>query len=229
MKPLHMLDAAMRDIDSVRVHARHRELAAVGACMDGSCDAAKSRPVCDSYNINDLDKNYQQIVVVARALAGQQVTTVTFNMLDQYACPLAISGIARDSSDGQTQRPFMLIQARIRGCVQQPYETPETVQTATAFIDSAELDPTGRSGCACPVNWGCFTNQATGSANLQVVLGNPAPSAIPITVKLTLWAVTYSCCPGFTTMRDFHKPWEPEPAQNPQPLGNARQGAFARR
>lgn len=239
MKPLHMLDAAMRDIDTVRAHGRatarrrdNQDLAAVGACMDGTCDMAKTRPVCDSLDCNDLTRDFQQTVVIARALAGQAVVTVNFNPIDQYFCPVAIAGIGRDAVDGQTPRPFWLIQASIRGCVQYDWQNPaDTVAGAVGYIDSSEIDPFARGGCACRVNYGCFTNTFGSAAQLQIVLGNPAPAAITTTIKLTLWGVAYNCCPGFTSAKDFQRPYEPTgpvPARAPQPMGNARQGAFAR-
>jgi hypothetical protein len=109
--------------------------------------------------------------------------------------------------------------------VQYEWQNPtDTVAGAVGFVHSDEIDPRLRSGCACRVNYGCFSNVAGSQAQLQLVIGNPAPAAVTTTGVITLYGQAYSCCPGWTTVRDFNKPRDSgTPTGSVQPLGNARQ------
>lgn len=229
-----MLDVALRDLPAMRggKRAPYGDRAAIGACMDGTCDAARTAPYATSLLCNDLDRDFQKTVVIVRALAGQAVATATFNPIDQFFCPVAISMIGRDSTDGITPMPGLIIQASIRGCFQYEWQNPtDTVAGAVGWVDSAALDPTNKSGCACRVNYGCFSNTGNGQANLQLIVGNPRPAgATTTTFTIELWGTAYSCCPGWTNVRDFQRPRDTSglvPTGAPQPLGNARQRAAA--
>lgn len=219
-------DLNMRDLAAIRDHARaateQHDAAGVGACMVDGTACGTSAPRCTNFDLNYLDSNYTQTTVVFRALAGQAVTTVTVNPLDSFFCPVAIAGVGFDAVDGTTARPFWIIQASIRGCLQYEWQNPtDTVAGAVGFVHSDEIDPKFRSACACPVNYGCFTNTAMSSYQLQLVIGNPAAPGITTTGKVTLWGIPYTCCPAWTNMQNMSKPRDITPTAPPAPAGRA--------
>ena len=228
-------DVATRDLDFLRARASRKAnagsiitAAAVGAgCGIQPGNGAAMPGACQSYDLDYLCNNYQTTTVVFRALAGQAVTSVPVNPLDGFFCPVAISAEAWDSVDGATPREFWLMQASIRGCFQYNWQnTTNTVAGAVGFQHSRELDPFARSGCACPINWGCFTNTAMSSAQLTLDIGNPQPVGITVTGKITLFGIAYSCCPTWANGTEgMIQPRRSSGAG--QPMGNAARSPFA--
>lgn len=222
-----------RDLKSVREQARIRKIGVgIGACGLGACSNDGEAPTCDSYDLASLDRDFAVTSMSTRALAGQNTATITMNPLDNFFCPVAISMVVSDSTDPGLARRGWVLDARIRGCLQFDWENAtNTVAAATNWIDSSQWDPSQRSGCACPVNMGCFTNQGSRQALLTFTIGNPHPVGINIDVIIYMWGVGYNCCPGFITggEREMIKPRTPgQPAKAPVPAPAGRAPVFAR-
>lgn len=215
---------SVRNLAKLARDARDNDFA-IGAC---SVDGSSCGPVphsCPDYSTEYLTKNYAQSVVTG-IVDGQGTVTVTANPLDSIFCPVAMSAVGRDTVNPDTPRAFRIYQATIRGCFQYDWQNlGDNFAQATAWVDSAELDPFARSGCACPVNFGCFTNIGMSSAQLQFVVGSAQPPGIGTQFKITLFGIPYSCCPAWTNIKDMVDPSKrPQtiPVGAGQPLGNAR-------
>lgn len=197
-------DLGLRDIADIRNAARHardrehaqHDVAGVGAACGINGANMSTRPSCDSTDLDYLERYFATTVASTRNLAGGATALITFDPLDQYFCPVAIAASVSSTADPTLPRVAWFLDANIRKCTQFDFTNAvETAAGATAWIASSEWDPFARSGCACRINWGCFTNVGTRSAILTVLTANPTAS--PIDVKLTIYGVGYTCCPGF--------------------------------
>ncbi len=215
--------SAMRD--QGRKANRVSDVAGIG----GSCglDGARvtSRPSCDSYELSYLDKNFTTTSASARNIAAGANALITFDPLDQVFWGVAISMFVSQTANATTPSVAWVLDANIRKCTQMDFTNAvETAAGATSWIPSVQWDPTARSGCACPINWGAFTNSAGRSAVLTVLVTNP--TSTPIDVIIMIHGLGFVCCPGFISggEQNMHLPGgrtgpEPTPNAPPAPIG----------
>ncbi len=233
MKREHDMDVALRDIDYIRERARSRAnashiitAAAIGAgCSFSPGDVATAPPICPDFSMDYLCANYAASVQSFISLAGGATTTITFNPLDSVFCPVAVSARVTDAADRTLVRTALVFDVNIRKCSQVEWSNPaDTVAGATSWFDMlAEWDPTNKSSCkACPVDWGCFTNTGQGSALLTMIIGNPHPA--PVTGKVTLHGIPYTCCPAFYGDERL-KAGSRRPVSPPAPIGSAKRAS----
>lgn len=234
MKRDYDFDVALRDIDYIRDRARSKRepqvirSGAIGACPITNGTGAQA-PVCEDYSREYLCAHFNQVVIAFRSLAALATVDITPNPLDTIFCPVAVSMVVRDAGDATLSRTSWVLRVGVRDCNQLDFSNAaNTVAGATGWIDTqAEWDPTFKDDCkACPVDWSCFTNPGLNSATLTMTVGNP--HAAPITGKLTIWGIPYSCCPGFIDGDDYaagRRRKRSIPAGAPAPLGTARRSS----
>lgn len=207
---------------------QHEDVAGIGAACGIVGTGAMARPTCDNTSLDYLDRYFATTAASARNVAGGANGTVTFDPLDQVFCPVAVAVVAFDANDPSLPRTGFILNVDIRGCKMLDFQNAtETAAGATAWIPTQAWDPFARSGCACPVNWGCFTNVGTRSAILTITVANPHTTAT--SYIFTVYGVGYTCCPGFVNggfdaMQLPHRPeipTAPVPTSAPAPIGRA--------
>ncbi len=234
MRRFNDFDLALRD--QIRVQARHNhdehEGAAIGACAIGDTYESILPPGGD-YSLSFLDKFYTPDTMSTFAVAGQTIATLTMNPTDMMMCPVAVALVGVDGTDPSLPRVGRVYGVDIRGCQQLPFtNTTETVAAALQFVPTQFWDPAQRSGCACPINWGCYSSQGVNNARMTIRIGNPHPAGTTATYTIVVYARAFTCCPGFTDEGSFYTPRQrdkiamPVPVNPPAPAG--RIAAFAR-
>lgn len=234
MKRESSLDLILRERATARAQGltsfRHRREADDRGAGVGACPTSYEaiQVTADNCDLASLDRYYSMDAQSLFAVVGQAApVALTMNPLDTYFCPVAAAVVVADATDPGLPRFARIYGVDIRGCPQLDFRnaTP-TVAATTQFIPSQVWDPANRNGCACPVNWGCYSNQGLGSDALTVTVGSDHPAGINLDFTILIWGVGFRCCPPWLDEKDFErrpdKPTIPGARTPPQPAGNIR-------
>lgn len=214
MAKRHNLDNNIR-AQARAYHSRKHGKIGVGGCGPNGCGV--DYPA--SYDLNFLGCYYQIVPQAALAVAGQTAFTLTFNPVDMYFAAYAVSAVIRDTTDPSLPRVANFGSVSIDGCRMEGVNTATLTAASTQFWTSEKWDPTARSGCACPVRWGCFTNSALGRP--LVIQGfNPHPAGISINVIVEVYGKGGSALPDWCE-NDDPGTWR-MPVPVPTPGGGGR-------
>lgn len=233
MKRESSLDLVLRERATARAqglrHITHRRDSDLGAGV-GSCPTSYEsiQVSADQCDLASLDRYYSMDAQSLFAVVGQAApVALTMNPLDTYFCPVAVAVVVTDATDPGLPRNARIFGVDVRGCPQLDFRTATpTVAATTQFIPSQVWDPAARSGCACPVNWGCYSNQGQGSDTLSVTVGSDHPAGINLDFTILVWGVGFRCCPPWLDEANFEQRQKRPPipgARTPsQPAGSIR-------
>lgn len=199
----NMFDVAMRDIQSVRAAGQERfaarqekhEHVGIGACGPGGCELGDM----DVLDLNYLACYYTVLPQAALNVAAGTAFTLTFNSVDPFFDPRAISMVVRDVGDKGLPRVCNVGSVTIDGCRYEGTNVNPLTATSTQFWTSEKWDPSNRNGCACPVCWGLFTNSANG---YPLVINGFNPNAFPIDVIAEVYGESLRCAPSWCDEKD---------------------------
>jgi hypothetical protein len=194
-----MLDVALRDIDSVRAAARAKteqhDQCGIGACGPAGCSLQPD----EIYDLDYLGCYYTMLPQAALNVAAGTAFTLTFNSVDPFFDPRAISVVVRDFGDKGLERSANFGSVTIDGCRYEGTNVAPLTATSTQFWTSEKWNPRARNGCACPVCWGLFTNSANG---YPLVIQGFNPNAFPIDVIAEVYGESLRCAPDWCDEKD---------------------------
>jgi hypothetical protein len=178
----------------------HEEPVGIGACGTGDCGVDYP----SNYDIQFLGCYYNVLPQAVLSVAANTAFSLVFNPVDPFFTPFAVSAVVRDSTAKDIRRPANFGSVTIDGCRYEGVNTSPLTATSTQFWTSEKWDPTARDGCACPVRWGLFTNQANG---YPLTIGGFNPNAVPIDVIVEIYGKSERCSPSWCTNMSDPSTW----------------------
>ena len=151
------------------------------ACVGAEC----SLDVPESYDLAYLDC-YFDVDGQSTTVAGQAAFTITMNPnATPWIQPVAMAITVVDSTDPQLDQMVWFTAVQVHGCFQ--WLINETTPTAatTRIVPSSKYDPRNRNGCACPVCFDVYSNEAnTRQLSLSGFNPNPAGTTARVIVNM---------------------------------------------
>jgi hypothetical protein len=174
-------------IDRIYREQARRSRASKGRFGAGACSTPKTSYDPRCFDVEHLACHYQIAANAVLANVGQTIFTV---QIEPTNCPVfdprAVSASMVDAVDPGLPRNMRWTDVSIQDCPQEAIRGKAPTAATTAFWQNFKWDPRERSGCACPVPWGKFTNNAN-SFPLTLTGFNPHPAGITVTGSVEVY------------------------------------------
>lgn len=139
---------------------------------------------------------FNRIPTAFHDIAGQTSQTIQVEPQNSpWVCPLGIAVKVRDSNDPNVDRAgsVLITSVSVQRCPQLDFDNPDPDATTRQYIVAREWDPDARDGCACRVDWDCFSNLAN-SYPLRIVVWNDNPAGITVDVSVDIIGEAVDTC-----------------------------------
>lgn len=178
-----------------------RTKAALAGCLGGG-GTGPAGVTCASGEIYDGSMKIGDLCAFNRAptavhdIAGQTSAIIQVEPQNSsWFCPLGIAVKVRDSNDPNVDRgnSVLVTDVSVQRCPQLDFSDPAPTAASRQYIVAREWDPDARDGCACRVDWDCFSNLAN-SFPLRIVVWNDNPAGITVDVSTDVIGEAVNAC-----------------------------------
>lgn len=148
-----------------------------------------------SMKIGDLC-SFNRAPTAVHDVAGQTAATIQVEPQNSsWFCPLGVAVKVRNSTDGNVDMAgsVLITSVSVQRCPQLDFDNAAPDATTRQYLVAREWDPDARDGCACRVDWDCFSNLAN-SWPLRVVIFNDNPAGILVDVSFDVIGEAINAC-----------------------------------
>lgn len=188
-----------------REAARKSGKAALAGCLGGPSGGSSDQGLsCGSDLVYDGSMKlgdlcaFNRIPTAVHAVAGQTSATIQIEPQNSpWVCPKGIATKAVDNSDNNLDRGLSvwITDVSVQRCPQLDFSDPAPTAATRAYMLVREWDPDARDGCACRVDWDCFSNLAnTFPLRVTVFNNGPAGSSVNVIIDVVGEAIV-TCYP----------------------------------